>query len=206
LSSPPLAVIDLEATCIDKPSCRVLAAALIPLNDLTLDLNSARCAFESTRERVGSTALIHGITSGFEGIAGCDSSLDGLIRDALDYTLIVYGYHDVRLLAGEATRRGLSGDRSICYIDVLDTLLRNPARREKARVEGGGRYTLEDAVAELLGTEMPSREFHDPLVDAFYTGLVYIALVKRGEKLRARCVKIRSTRGVLARLMSIFRS
>ena len=196
--SPRLAALDLEATCIRGPGCRVVAAALVPLTERgCVDLSSALYAVEPPGEPVGETALIHGVTSnGAPGPRG--PGLREVLEAALGYTLIVYGRHDVELLAGEAERRGIPWER-ICYIDLLAQLLRNPRRLEEARRRGGLR--LEDAVEEILGFRPESLRVHNPLTDAVWAAVLYQALAARGESMRPRCLERRGRRS-LSRLVS----
>ena len=186
-----LAALDLEATCIRGPGCRVVSLALIPLSSGAVDISSILYSCEPP-ESVGGSALVHGVA----GRRRRGPSLAEAIREAARYTLIVYGRHDIELLAAEAARRGLVLGR-LCYKDLLGYLLSNPRRLEEARRRG--RYTLEDALRELLGFEAPLDRFHDPISDALHTALLYLALKAKGDEPPTKCVE-RVTRGPLARL------
>ena len=196
-----VAVVDVEATCLRGPHCRVVALALIPLERGGLSLQSLVYAVEPPGEAVGDTALIHGVTSGDAPGAEPNMGLEEAVGLALSYELlVVYGSHDVDLLLSEASRRGLRVGR-ICYVDLLSHLLSNPLRRQKALERGG--YPLEEAVRDVLGLEVENNHFHDPVRDALYTGLLYQALLQRGERLRGTCREPRSGRGLLGRLLRL---
>ncbi len=193
-----LAALDVEATCLRGPRCRVVAAALVPITPGgCVDLSGALYAAEPPGSPVGETALIHGVTANGAPRRRGRVGLTELIRRALGYRLVVYGRHDVELLAAEAERRGIPWSR-ICYIDILGHLLRNPARLEEARRRGG--LPLEAAVEELLGTRPPRLQVHDPLSDAVWVALLYSALTRRGDAPGASCVS-RRRGGLLARLL-----
>jgi len=200
-----IAVVDVESTCIRGAECRIVSIALIPLNRHGLDLGSTVYAVEPPGVMVGETALVHGVTSSDAPGPRPNASLREAVRLALGYTLVVYGAHDVALLLAEAQRQGLRVER-VCYVDLLGHLLSNPLRRQRA-VELGG-YPLEAAVRDFLGVELPKNHFHDPLCDALYTGLLYQALLRRGEKLRVMCRRAsptaaRGLRGIVERLASL---
>jgi len=192
-----LAALDLEATCLDPRRCRVVAAALVPIQGWEVDLSSALYAATSQRSRPDA-ALVHGIVSG-EPHLPPNTDMRGILEAAARHTLVTFGPHDARFLAEEARRRGLHA-ASYCYIDVMAALLRNPARLAEARRRG--RYSLEDAVEEMLGIRPPPRRLHDPLEDAVYTALLYLAARRRGLALPRRCTSPRSgLAGLLARLL-----
>ena len=195
-------VFDLEATCIRGPGCRVVAAAGVEVRDGAVDLSTAFCGYDPEPGSVGSSALVHGLT-GVARLEHCTPRLGEALQAILGsrLPLVVYGQHDVRLLAEEARRRGLRLPARLCYIDLLEGLLRNPARAEEARRRGG--LPLAWAVEELLGLEeAPGAEaFHDPLDDAVYTALLYLAIGRRGDLPKPRCTVPRAGRGgLLSRL------
>jgi len=183
LTPRKFAAFDVESTCMRGPGCRIVSAALVEIRDNNLLLSTARYAIESPRKQVGRTALIHGVTGAGRFQIG---SLDSLLQEAANnYVLITYGRHDVNLLIQEAERRRLSIGK-VCFIDLLEYLLRNPSRRQIAMQRGG--YPLKSAIKELLGINPPRAKFHDPLVDSIYTGLIYIKLLKQGANLSPECI------------------
>jgi hypothetical protein len=203
-------VFDLEATCINRPSCRVLAAAALPVTaEGEVDLASAACGYEPSPGRVGETALVHGLAGEGLRLEGCTPSLEPVLREILTAPLlVVYGAHEIRLLAWEAQRRRLPLPQKLCYIDLLAWLLRNPARRQKALQRGG--LPLPNALEEILGLKAAGEDvFHDPLDDALHTALLYLAMKQRGDLPTAPSCTAPSprrrggTRSVVARLLSI---
>ncbi len=100
--------------------------------------------------------MVHGITSSSLPPLILNTSISEAIRKAINHVLVVYGYHDVMLLADEALRMGIDSVK-ICYVDLLAHLLRNPVRRQTAMEKGG--YPLNYAVKELLGIRMEETSF-----------------------------------------------
>ncbi len=188
-----LAAVDVEATCLDPRRCRVVAAALVPVRGSMVDLSSALYAV-ALDAHAGRTALVHGITGG-ESRVKPNTSIEKLLAEAANYTLITYGPHDARLLAAESVRRGM--ERTYCYIDILGVLLSNPARRTEAATRG--HYSLEQALQEIVGIETLPRRLHDPLEDAVYAALLYLALSRQGLRWKTRCVGQKPLLGRLAR-------
>ncbi len=204
-AAPDALVFDLEATCIRGPNCRVVAAAGVEVRGGVVDLSTAFCGYDPEPGSVGGSALVHGLT-GAARLEHCKPRLEEALQAILDtgLPLVVYGQHDVRLLAEEARRRGLRLPARLCYIDLLAVLLRNPARAEEARRSGG--LPLVRALGELLGLEeQPGGEaFHDPLDDAVYTALLYLAMSRRGDLPRPRCTGLQARRGgLLSRLRGL---
>ncbi len=191
-----LAALDVETTCLDPRRCRVVAAALVPVRGGRVVLGEALYAATAARS-ARDAALVHGIVPG-EPHLEPNTTLEALLEEASRHTLITYGGHDARFLAAEAARHGMQ--LSYCYLDVMEALLANPARRHQAAARA--RYTLEDAVEEVLGLRPPERRLHDPLEDAVYTALLYLALRRRGATLRRRCVDAaRGGNTLLSRLL-----
>jgi DNA polymerase III epsilon subunit-like protein len=184
-----LAALDVETTCLDPRRCRVVAAALVPLCGDRVCLRGALYAVSPEARSCPEAALVHGIVAGRAHVEP-NTGLDNLLREATGYTLITYGRHDAAFLAQEAIRRGLAGAR-YCYMDLLSYLLQSPTRLHRAMTAGS--YTLEQALEEVLGFHPAPRRLHDPLEDAVYTALLYLALRSRGAEPPRRCT--RASRG-----------
>lgn len=195
-----LAAVDLETGCLDVSRCSIVAAALVPVEGNRVELRRVLYAVTEERSRP-EAVLVHGIVAG-RGHAEPNIGIEEFLEKAASYVLITYGSHDARFLVAEAARRGIL--RKYCYIDLLALLLSNPARRQRAASRG--HYLLEEAVAEVLHAELEPRRLHDPLEDAVYTALLYLALKQRGLPMpKPRCIGPKKGKGLLASLTALLR-
>jgi len=191
-----VAALDVETTCLEPRRCRIVAAALVPITGGMVDLSAALYAVARTASEKDA-ALVHGIVAG-EAHVEPNTGLAEILDAAAGYLLVTYGGHDARFLAAEAARRGLQ--RRYCYLDLLSALLSNPRRRAEAA--SLGHYSLEYALREVAGFEPPPRRLHDPLEDAVYTAILYLAMARRGASLSRRCVDAGPRRGGLPGLLA----
>lgn len=146
-----------------------------------------------------SSALVHGVTRS-SGVVGSFGRLVGVMRGRV---LVVYGRHDVEFLRVEAARRGIELGK-VCYVDVLSWVLSVPSARDEAVKRG--RFTLDDALAVLMGVEVPRRSFHDPVSDAIHVALLFMHLAERLGNPPVKCYSGRASsklRRALARLLRL---
>ncbi len=194
-----LAGVDVETTCLDSQKCRIIALAIVPLEDNIIRLDRVIYAV-NTGVRPSSSALIHGITPESEIVKATLDFREALL-EASRYLLITYGSHDAKLLAMEASRYNIQVE--YCYSDVMAVLLSLPSYRAYA-VEKG-RLTLRDALRITLGITISDIHFHDPISDAIHAILIYAHLVKAGIQVPVRCISSARRRDITKSITGFFR-
>jgi len=175
----------------------LVSAAVVPFTSNSLEL-SRIVYYAEPPDNVGSSALVHGVTRS-SGVAGSFGQLVDAVRGRM---LVVYGRHDIEFLKVEAARRGIELGE-VCYVDVLSWVLSVPSARDEAVKRG--HFTLDEALAVLLGIEVPQRSFHDPVSDAVHVALLFMHLVGRLGDPPVKCYDGRTGSRLRRALAKLFR-
>ena len=165
---------DAEYTSLDPKQMRLVSFALVPVEEDIVKVREALYVVVKQKE-VGPSAKIHGIVGGYGVDEG--EALEVLYRNVEGKTLLVYTTIDVNFLKRVFGKRL----KNVKYIDVAEMYIRYKSARSWLDVEIQKGLSLE-RIARELGVEITNFIFHDALLDAIHTALVYIKLKKLGVK------------------------
>ncbi|MCS7118035.1 MAG: hypothetical protein NZ957_04530 [Thaumarchaeota archaeon] len=163
---------DAEYTSANPKNAKMVAFAIVPLEGEVIRVSRSKHVVVS-QAYVGESAKVHGIT-GKDGISEREA-LDLLYREVNGQTLIVFGRLDVNYL-----RRTYGKRLKANFVDVAFGYLKWVAGRDNVEYvlmrEGLNLVNICRKLNICVGDFV----FHDSLVDAIHTALLYLKLRSMG--------------------------
>lgn len=171
-----LLAFDAEYTSPNPRDAKLVAFATVPIEDDVIRVSRSKYVVVS-RGLVGESAKIHGIT-GQDGVDELEA-IEVLYEEVNGQTLVVFGRIDVNFL-----KRTFGKKLRANYVDVAYGYLRWRASRENLEyvlMREGMNLT---EICKQFGLCVGDFIFHNSLVDAIHTALLYLKLRSVGVSFR----------------------
>ncbi|AFA39439.1 Exonuclease [Pyrobaculum oguniense TE7] len=169
-------MIAFDAEYTSLKDMRLVSFALVPVEEDSVKVNKSVYIIVS-QKNVGSSAKIHGIV-GDIGINE-EEALTILYNHIINNILIVYTTIDIQFLKNKFGKKV----KGVKYIDVAKAYISYMSRKSWLDTELQKGLDLE-TIAKKLNIHLTDFIFHNALLDAIHTALIYIKLKKIGIKMK----------------------